>query len=79
MRNSWKYRPMLAADRRPMLVRLLADARPDRTSNRDFAASDPQFRAACERAGVSPTRRQASRWRRKRGSAWALRNEAPAA
>lgn len=34
-------------------------------------AADPQFRAACAVAGVDPTRRQASRFRHKRGQAWA--------
>lgn len=74
-RRSWKYQPLRGIDLGVGRRRVHADA----TSHRDFAATDPQFRAACQRAGVQPTRRQASRWRRKCGSAWALRNEAPAA
>ena len=31
------------------------------------------FKTACEVAGVEPTRRQASRWNMKRGSAWTNR------
>ena len=35
--------------------------------------SDPGFEAACTRAGVQPTKRQASKWARKTGSAYARR------
>jgi len=38
--------------------------------NRHFAKHNEQFRAACERAGVEPTKRQASKWRMKRGLAY---------
>jgi hypothetical protein len=35
-----------------------------------FAAKDPTFRAACEQAGIPPTKRQARRWRQGRGLAY---------
>ncbi len=35
---------------------------------------NPQFTRACSVAGVTPCRRQASKWRRKMGAAWAKRN-----
>ncbi len=38
-----------------------------------FAAHDEAFRAACDRAGIPPTTRQASKWFRKRGRAYANR------
>lgn len=39
-------------------------------TNGRFAQTDGQFQAACMRAGVQPTKRQASKWRNKRGLAW---------
>ena len=39
-------------------------------TNRDFALKNEQFREACERAGIPPTARQASKWRAKIGKAW---------
>ena len=39
-------------------------------SNRQFAEQDNGFRAKCERAGVEPTKRQASRFRNKKGAAF---------
>jgi len=39
-------------------------------TNKEFAERDKAFRAACEKVGIPPTTRQASRWRRKRGLAW---------
>jgi hypothetical protein len=42
-------------------------------TNREFAMADGLFRAACARAGVEPTRRQASKFRRHVGRAWAAR------
>ena len=39
-------------------------------TNREFALKDEKFRAACQRAGIPPTSRQASRWRMKHGKAW---------
>lgn len=38
-------------------------------SNHQFAKDNGKFRAACEAAGVEPTPRQASKWRRGMGSA----------
>lgn len=35
-----------------------------------FATHDEEFQAACARAGIPPTARQASKWHRKRGLAW---------
>ena len=42
--------------------------------NREFAKTDEQFKAACEKAGVQPTPRQASKYRRKMGRAYNARN-----
>jgi len=42
---------------------------PREQSNRHFAANDGVFRAACARAQVEPTKRQASKWRRQEGAA----------
>lgn len=44
-----------------------------RASNRDFAANDGLFRASCEAAEIPPTMRQASKYRRKQGAAYAQR------
>lgn len=38
--------------------------------NKVFAAKDTGFRQACERAGVQPTARQASKYRNGKGSAF---------
>ena len=35
-----------------------------------FKSEDPKFLAACEKAGIPPTRRQASKWLAKRGRAY---------
>ena len=42
-------------------------------THRDFAEKVGSFRSACEKAGVEPTKRQASRYRRGVGSAYASR------
>lgn len=47
-------------------------------SNLDFAHTDPLFRKACESAGIKPTKRQASKWRNKRGLAYLHRHNAAA-
>ena len=39
-------------------------------TNREFAKADNGFREACEAVGISPTVRQASKWRRGKGKAW---------
>ena len=41
-----------------------------KVNNRKFAETDKKFKAACEAAGVEPSKRQASKWRQKRGKAW---------
>jgi len=38
--------------------------------NQMFALQDAGFKAACEAAGVQPTRRQASKYRNQKGSAF---------
>lgn len=43
------------------------------TYHKEFANEDGVFRAACERAGVQPTKRQASKWRNGRGAAFSHR------
>lgn len=42
---------------------------PPTQTNREFAATNARFQAACEAAGVPPTTRQASKYRRGRGIA----------
>lgn len=44
--------------------------KPKYVTNKEFATRDFNFVAACEAAGVDPTKRQASKWRRKEGKAW---------
>lgn len=39
-------------------------------TNKEFAAQDQKFRAACVAAGVEPTARQASKYRNKQGLAY---------
>lgn len=39
-------------------------------TNAQFANEDGTFIEACLKAGVKPTKRQASKWRMKRGRAW---------
>jgi|14BtaG_2_1085337.scaffolds.fasta_scaffold18336_3 hypothetical protein len=41
-----------------------------RVTNNDFASSNPQFRAACEAVGIPATRRQAGKYRTRRGLAY---------
>ncbi len=45
--------------------------------NFDFAKTDKAFRAACERVGTEPTRRQASKYRSGMGIAYSLGRSAP--
>ena len=42
--------------------------------NKVFAAKDPAFRDACEKAGVQPTARQASKFRMGKGAAFTKKN-----
>ena len=42
-------------------------------TNKEFAATDAAFKAACKKAEVDPTSRQASKWRNKFGAAWNAR------
>ena len=39
-------------------------------SNSNFSKNNEHFRSACEKAGVEPTMRQASKFRRKEGKAY---------
>ena len=39
-------------------------------TNAEFAAQNDGFKAACEKAGIPATKRQASKWRRKFGTAY---------
>lgn len=41
-----------------------------RISNRDFARHNMVFLNACEKASIPPTKRQASKFRRKQGLAY---------
>ena len=43
-------------------------------TNREFAATNEEFREACERAGIAPTQRQASKFRLRDGRAFQFRN-----
>jgi hypothetical protein len=42
-------------------------------TNATFANTDQAFRAACKKAGIPVTTRQASKWRNKFGAAWTAR------
>ena len=44
-------------------------------TNQKFAESNAEFIAACRKAGITPTKRQASKFRNKRGRAYAERRE----
>ena len=44
-------------------------------TNTEFAANDGAFRKACQKAGVEPSRRQASKFRRKMGRAYRASQE----
>ena len=48
-------------------------AKTTEASNKEFANSDRGFRDACEKANIPATKRQASRWRLKKGLAWRFR------
>jgi transposase len=39
-------------------------------TNASFAATDEEFKKACEKAGIPPSARQASKWFRKAGLAY---------
>jgi len=45
--------------------------------NFEFAQKDKAFRSACERVGIKPNRRQASKYRSGRGIAYSLGRAAP--
>jgi len=42
-----------------------------RMTNKRFSETNKEFLAACELSEVKPTPRQASKWRQKKGKAWA--------
>ncbi len=44
-------------------------------TNREYAKKDSQFHIACEKAGTEPTKRQASKFRNQKGSAYKNRNK----
>jgi len=46
-------------------------------TNQEFADSDYEFRAACERAGVTPNKRRAARWRAGTGYVYGYRVGGP--
>jgi hypothetical protein len=43
-------------------------------TNKQFAEQDETFKAACEQVNLQPTKRQASKWRSKKGKAWVMMN-----
>ena len=45
----------------------------DVITNKQFALKNDWFRAACVKAGIEPTTRQASKWRLKKGKAYAFK------
>lgn len=45
-------------------------------TNREFSSRNELFQVACELAGVPATKRQASKWRNRRGRAYAVRHQA---
>ena len=47
---------------------MIEEEKPEVT-NEQFAKTDEHFQTACEKAGVEPTSRQASKWRNGKGIA----------
>ena len=45
-------------------------------TNKEFAEKDDKFKSVCEKLGIKPTVRQASKWRNKKGVAWKSRGVA---
>jgi len=43
-------------------------------TNKEFSKTNSQFKEACGLAGIDPTTRHASKWRRKTGKAFKLVN-----
>lgn len=43
--------------------------------NREFAKENKDFKFYCKKAGIKPTRRQASKYRMKKGEAWNLQRK----
>lgn len=39
-------------------------------TNAEFAKTDTKFTQACEKAGIKPTKRQASKWKMRKGKAY---------
>ena len=59
------------SERRPHLSMLPSRKKVEhKTTNKEFAAEDGNFRAACAKVGVEPTTRQASKFRNRKGIAW---------
>ncbi len=54
----------------PLQKGLLKDM--EQWTNRDFAAANSKFQACCEKARIKPTKRQASKYRRKYGAAYKI-------
>ncbi len=50
--------------------RIRADIIIPEVTNRMFARDNEKFKAACDKAGVEPTGRQASKYRNKKGRAY---------
>lgn len=44
-------------------------------TNKEFARTDEEFKAACDRTQTNPTTRQASKWRNCKGKAWKNRRK----
>lgn len=42
-------------------------------NNKAFSNTVKSFQAACEKAGIAPSKRQASKWRRKTGIAFSCK------
>lgn len=39
-------------------------------TNKEFAEQNEEFKSACHKAGITPTARQASKFRNRHGAAW---------
>jgi len=44
-------------------------------TNKEFAKTDENFRSLCKKLDVEPTKRQASKFRMKKGIVWKSRNK----
>lgn len=65
-----KQKPYQTAPTAPAHGRRTTHGLPQYGSTAEDITREPEFREACRKAGVEPTKRQARKWRRREGQAW---------